>query len=53
MGRDFITNSLFCSGVSFNPRARMGRDNRSQRPCRQQARFNPRARMGRDRHAEV
>ena len=48
MGRDF--NEIFRQFVliSFNPRARMGRDQMLKRNWQLLMRFNPRARMGRD-----
>ena len=49
MGRDPLTK-VECLGdhVSFNPRARMGRDETQLNAMIRALRFNPRARMGRD-----
>ena len=48
MGRDRQRNANDNLNISFNPRARMGRDPMQSILLHQKNRFNPRARMGRD-----
>jgi len=48
MGRDTDSIGWQSIWVSFNPRARMGRDGLTGKQWRAKICFNPRARMGRD-----
>ena len=48
MGRDYFIIFITLFPLSFNPRARMGRDQLSFRMQTTTKGFNPRARMGRD-----